>query len=137
MAKYQVNDKVVFKYEGTNQIGVITNVRTAKTGGGYDIRSEKGSAFVMVPVDPTGNGQKATFRRTYAYIDSALTDVWNNSDSTTNLHVNKNVGHTRANYSENVKLRIDGTFEEGSTLLVGHFEKYNNFIFPPQGPRSF
>ena len=137
MAKYQVNDKVVFKYEGTNQIGVITNVRTAKTGGGYDIRSEKGSAYVMVPVDPTGNGQKATFRRTYAYIDSALTDVWNDSDSTTNLHVNKNVGHTRANYSENVDLRIDGTFDKDNRLRVGHFEKYNNFIFPPQGPRSF
>ena len=135
--KYTVNDKVVFKYEGTNQIGIITNVREQKKGGGYDIRSEKGSAFVMVPVDPIGNGQKATFRREYAYIDSTLTDVWNDSDSTTNLHVNKNVGHTRANYSENVKLRIDGTFDEDTILRVGHFEKYNNFIFPPQGPRSF
>ena len=63
MAKYLINDKVVFKYEDTNQIGVITNIRTAKTGGGYDIRSEKGSAYVMVPVDPKGNGEKAKYIR--------------------------------------------------------------------------
>ena len=45
MKKYTVNEKVVFKYEDTNQIGVVTNVRLAKDGGGYDIRSEKGSGF--------------------------------------------------------------------------------------------
>jgi|TARA_Y100000310_G_C20573512_1_gene759276 hypothetical protein len=132
--KYAVNDKVVFKYEGTNQVGIITNIRSAKMGGGYDIRSEKGSGFVMVPVDPTGNGEKAKFRRKYAYIDSALTTAIAN-DIDTNLYVNKNLGHTRANYGKNVELRIDG--QEPGYKAVGHFERYNDFIFPPQGPRSF
>jgi len=136
MAKYQINDKVVFKYEDTNQIGVITNIRTAKTGGGYDIRSEKGSAYVMVPVDPKGNGEKAKYIRKYAYIDSKLTDAIVDNIST-NLHVNKNIGHTRANYSENVKLRIDGQFDEDKRLRVGHYERQNDYIFTPQGPRSF
>jgi hypothetical protein len=108
MKKYEVNDKVVFKFEDTNQIGVITNVRPQKDGGGYDIRSEKGSGFILVPVDPGGNGEKAKYRRKYAYIDSKLTEAWIGSDSTTNLHVNKNIGHTRANYSKNIKLRVDG-----------------------------
>ena len=27
--------------------------------------------------------------------------------------------------------------EKDSTLLVGQFEKYNDFYFPTQGPRSF
>jgi len=134
--KYEVNDKVVFKYEGTNQIGVITNVRDSKKGGGYDIRSEKGSGLIMVPVDPKGNGEKAKYIRKYAYIDSKLTDTIVDNIST-NLHVNKNIGHTRANYSENVKLRIDGQFDEDTILRVGHYEKYNDYLFPPQGPRSF
>ena len=126
MAKYEVNDKVVFKYEDKNQIGIITNIRLAKDGGGYDIRSEKGSGFIMVPVDPTGGGEKAKFRKTYAWIDSALTSaVVDNIE--TNLHVNNNLGHTR--------LRLDG--DEPGDNAVGHFERYNNFHFPPQGPRSF
>ena len=135
MKKYEIDDKVVFKYEGTNQIGVVTNVRIQKKGGGYDIRSEKGSGFVMVPVDPKGNGEKAKYMREYAYIDSKLTDAWNDSDSTTNLYVNKNIGHTRANYGENVKLRVDG--QEAGYSTVGHYERYNDYLFPPQGPRSF
>ena len=136
MKRYEVNDKVVFKFEGTNQIGVITNVRPAKQGGGYDIRSEKGSGFIMVPVDPKGNGEKAKFRRTYAYIDSALTDSIASSINT-NLYVNKNIGHTRANFGKNIDLRLDGDIKNDSVLRVGHFEKYNDFVFPPQGPRSF
>jgi len=88
----------------------------------------------MVPVDPKGNGMKANYTRTYAYIDSALTAAIAD-DIETNLYVNKNLGHTRANYGENVKLRIDG--QEPGNSAVGHFEKYNDFHFPPQGPRSF
>jgi len=134
MAKYEINDKVVFKYEDTNQIGVVTNVRALKKGGGYDIRSEKGSGFIMVPVDPKGNGEKAKYIRQYAYIDSALTAAIAN-DIETNLYVNKNLGHTRANYGKNVKLRIDG--QEAGHSTVGHYERYNDYLFPPQGPRSF
>ena len=134
MAKYEVNDKVVFKYEDKNQIGIVTNIRSIRDGGGYDIRSEKGSGFIMVPVDPTGGGEKAKYRKTYAWIDSALTSAVVDKIET-NLHVNNNIGHTRANYGPNVKLRLDG--EQPGDNAVGHFERYNNFHFPPQGPRSF
>ena len=41
MKRYDINDKVVFKYNNTNQIGIITNIRSQKDGGGYDIRMER------------------------------------------------------------------------------------------------
>ena len=134
MKGYDINDKVVFKYNNTNQIGIITNIRSQKDGGGYDIRSEKGSGFIMVPVDPKGNGAKAKYTRTYAYIDSVLTEAIAENVNT-NLYVHNNLGHTRANYGPNVTLRVDG--ELPGDNAVGHFEKYNDFHFPPQGPRSF
>ena len=52
MIEYEINDKVVFRYNNVNEIGVITNVRRhKKTVIGYDIRSEKGSGYVLVQVE--------------------------------------------------------------------------------------
>ena len=52
MIEYEVNDKIVLKNDNVNEIGVITNVRRHKnTVIGYDIRSEKGSGYVLVQVD--------------------------------------------------------------------------------------
>ena len=46
---------------------------------------------------------------------------------------------TDVKMSENVKLRYDGQANDSkdSVLLVGQFEKHNDFVFPTQGPRSF
>ena len=41
MVEYEVNDKVVFRFNNVNEVAVITNVRRhKKTITGYDIRSE-------------------------------------------------------------------------------------------------
>ena len=41
--RYEINDKVVFRTNGTNQVGVITNRRVADKKTYYDLRSEAGS----------------------------------------------------------------------------------------------
>ena len=54
------------------------------------------------------------------------------------MWIHKRDGHTRANYSKDIKLRYDGqSQEQEGQLIVGQFEKYNDFVFPTQGPRSF
>jgi hypothetical protein len=136
--KYETNDKVVFKYQGEYQVGVITGKTNLKDnkGIGYYIRSEKGSAYSLVPVDI----KRRKPRPDYPIIDSAMTTAWNNAvekgDATkTNLFAKDGVGHTRHNYADDIiqeGLRFDG---EGGQM--GHMEKKNDFVFPTQGPRSF
>jgi len=134
--RYETNDKVVFKYKGEYQVGVITGKSKTKDSiVGYYIRSEKGSAYSLVPVD-----KRRRKGYDYAVIDSAMTAAWNKAvekgDATkTNLFAKDNVGHTRHNYADDIiekRLRFDG--EEGK---MGHMEKRNDFTFPTQGPRSF
>ena len=136
MKKYNVNDKVVFKHKGEYQVGVVTGASKTKDSiTGYYVRSERGSAYSLVPVD-----KKRRKGYDYAVIDSAMTAAWNkaveNGDATkTNLYAKENVGHTRHNYSDNIiakGLRFDG---EGGNM--GHMEKRNDFVFPTVGPRSF
>jgi len=49
--RYEIDDKVVFKTQGVAQVGVITNVRGVDSKVYYDLRSEKGQGFLLVPVD--------------------------------------------------------------------------------------
>ncbi len=133
MANYNEGDLVVFRttdFEKNkkNQVGMITYKRTQKGNTTYDLRSEKGSAYTWTGVDEKKSNQT---------IDSNLTEVWLKNKNNNSMLYNKNIGHTRANFSKNVKLRIDGQFDASNILRVGHYERYNNFIFPPQGPRSF
>jgi hypothetical protein len=131
---YETNDKVVFKYKGAYEVGVITGVKKTKDQiNGYYVRSEKGSAYSLVPVDK--KRRKGT--SDYPVIDSAMTVVWNKAvekgeAKETNLFAKEGWGHTRANFSENINLRFDG---DGGKM--GHIEKRNDFVFPTQGPRSF
>ena len=134
---YETNDKVVFKYQGEYQVGVITGKSKTKDNViGYYVRSEKGSAYSLVPVDI----KRRKPRPDYPIIDSAMTAAWNaaveKGDATkTNLFAKDNLGHTRHNYSDDIiskGLRFDG---EGGGM--GHMEKKNDFVFPTQGPRSF
>jgi|TARA_R100001015_G_C4495637_1_gene71800 hypothetical protein len=131
--RYETNDKVIFKYKGEFQVGVITGKSKSKDSiVGYYIRSEKGSAYSLVPVD-----KKRRKGYDYAVIDSAMTAAWNKAvekgeAKETNLFAKDGWGHTRANFDPSIKLRFDG--EKGD---MGHIEKRNDFIFPTQGPRSF
>ena len=131
---YQINDKVVFQTEGKNQIGVITNKRLSDGKVFYDLRSEAGCGFVLVPVDKTKN----KYSQSYAMIDSKLTDVFNASveageTEPTNLFAKEGFGHTRGNYTKGTPLYFDGEHNGA----MGQMEKRNDFIFPTQGPRSF
>ena len=131
---YQINDKVVFQTEGKNQIGVITNKRLSDGKVYYDLRSEAGSGFVLVPVDKAKN----KYSKSYAMIDSKLTDVFNASveageTEPTNLFAKEGFGHTRGNYPKGTPLYFDGEHNGA----MGQMEKRNDFVFPTQGPRSF
>lgn len=129
MQQFEVNDKVVFRYNGVNQIAVVTNIRKIKNSPiMYDLRAENGSGHIIVPVDK---------KKSNPVIDAHLTAAWVGNGGETNLYVNKNLGHTRANYGENVEIRIDGELRDNSRLWIGQIEKYNDFHFPCQGPRSF
>ena len=131
---YQINDKVVFQTNGVNQVGVITNKRLSDGKTYYDLRSEAGSGFVLVPVDKA----KKKYSKSYAMIDSKLTDVFNASvdageTEPTNLFAKEGFGHTRGNFTKGTPLYFDGE-KDGK---MGQMEKRNDFIFPTQGPRSF
>ncbi len=131
---YEVNDKVVFRTQGKNQIGVITSKRKADQKIYYDLRSESGQGYVLVPVDKAKN--KAS--EAYACIDSNLSKIWNASvdegeSEATNLFAKEGFGHTRANFPKGTQLYFDGE-KDGR---MGQMEKRNDFIFPTQGPRSF
>ena len=131
---YQINDKVVFQTNGVNQVGVITNKRLSDGKTYYDLRSEAGSGFVLVPVDKAKN----KYSKSYAMIDSKLTDVFNASvdageTEPTNLFAKEGFGHTRGNFTKGTPLYFDGEHNG----KMGQMEKRNDFIFPTQGPRSF
>ena len=134
---YETNDKVVFKFNGEFQVGVVTGKSKTKDGKvGYYIRSEIGSGYSLVPVDV----KRRKPRPDYPIIDSSMTAAWNkavdNGDAKkTNLFAKDKVGHTRWNFADDIiekGLRFDG---EGGKM--GHLEKKNDFVFPTQGPRSF
>ena len=131
---YQINDKVVFQTNGVNQVGVITNKKVSDGKTYYDLRSEAGSGFVLVPVDKAKN----KYSKSYAMIDSKLTDVFNASveageTEPTNLFAKEGFGHTRRNYTKGTPLYFDGEHKGA----MGQMEKRNDFVFPTQGPRSF
>ena len=131
---YEINDKVVFRTNGINQVGVITNRRVADKKTYYDLRSEAGSGFVLVPVDKARN----KYSESYALIDSKLTEVFNASveageTEPTNLFAKEGFGHTRGNFRKGTPLYFDGEHNG----MMGQMEKRNDFIFPTQGPRSF
>ena len=134
MVEYEVNDKVVFRFNDVNEVAVITNVRRhKKIITGYDIRSEKGSGYVLVQVDVNLTTRQRNKRVEYPLIDSKLTAAWIGSDSETNLFAKENIGHTRQNFTKDMILVLDGEADGG----VQHFERHNDLIFPTQGPRSF
>jgi len=133
---YQIKDLVVVKTLGWNneepkyEVGIITNKRYATnlTKTTYDIRTEAGTALIFTSVDEPKSKQT---------IVSSITDAWLENGGTNNMWIHKRDGHTRANYSNDIKLRYDGQDNKEGTLVVGQFEKYNDFNFPTQGPRSF
>ena len=134
MKKFDTNDRVVFKYKGAYEVGVVTGRGSDKDNKtSYYIRSEKGSGYSLVPVDK----KRRKNQPDYPVIDSVMTAAWNKAlekgDVTdTNLFAKDNFGHTRANFASDIQLRFDG---DGGDM--GHLEKKNNFVFPSIGPRSF
>jgi len=134
MVEYEVNDRVVFRFNDVNEVAVVTNVRRHKnTITGYDIRSEKGSGYIIVQVDANLTTRQRNKRVEYPLIDANLTANWIGSDSETNLFAKENLGHTRQNFPKGMPLFLDGEGPGG----VQHFEKRNDFLFPTQGPRSY
>jgi len=151
---YQIKDLVVVKTLGWNneepkyEVGMITNKRYATnlTKTTYDIRTEGGAGLIYTSVDEPKSRQT---------IVSSWTDAWIADGGSNNMWIHKRDGHTRANYKEGMELRYDGqssTKKEVAKsdtkvddtkvkslppLVVGQFEKYNDFNFPTQGPRSF
>ena len=75
MKRYEINDKVVVKVNGKNQVGVITNRKYVDKKTYYDLRTEDCRGFVLVPVDKARNKWSST----YAVIDSKLSEVFNNA----------------------------------------------------------
>jgi hypothetical protein len=147
---YFIKDLVVVKTVGLDdtdvkyEIGIITNKRyaTQLTTTSYDIRTEAGSALICIGVDDPDSTQT---------IMSSITNAWIADGGTNNMWIDKKNGHTRANYAPSVELRYDGQSHQlsiaeleqrkiktgMSPLMVGQFEKHNDFVFPTQGPRSF
>lgn len=122
---YVPGDLVVVRAWGKNEIGLITNVRKKKNQIlGYDLRTEKGSAYCVVTVDKPEDKSSIS-------INSTLTAVWHmaveNGDSkSTNLYLDKSLGHSTANFDRHT-CRPDDR----------HWEKCADFSFPVQGARSF
>ena len=129
MSNYKVNDLVVIRNYDRIEVGVVTNKRPVKSNNvagkiaGYDVRTERGSALPVVGVDR---------KKSNITIDSVLTETWLQNGGTSNLHVHKNVGHTRSNYRADMVLWLEG--DDGKP---GHYEKANDFIFNVQAARSF
>ena len=135
-ANYHMGDLVVVKTTGWDktdikyEVGMITNVRyaTQLTKKTYDVRTEAGSGMIQLSVDNKKSNQT---------IISSITEAWIANGGTNNMFIHKKHGHTRANYASDIKLRADGEDMDSESLTLGHYEKYNNFVFPTQGPRSF
>tara|TARA_B100001094_G_C17755036_1_gene587669 strand:- start:81 stop:521 length:441 start_codon:yes stop_codon:yes gene_type:complete len=134
--KYYEGDKVVVKTKSWNseefklRVALVTNVRPAgkMPKRSYDVRTEDGSGLIMIGVDEPKSTQT---------ILSSVTDAWISNGGTNNMFIHKKHGHTRGNYSDKTRLRADGEDMNSGDLMVGQFEKYNDFVFPCQGPRSF
>jgi hypothetical protein len=118
---YNLGDHVVVRIEDIYQVAIVTNIHSRKnTIVGYDVRSEKGSGYCIVSVDKP--------KDTYS-INSTLTAVWKqNTDTPTNLAFNRHIGHTRANYGEIIRKKLE---------VDRHYEKYNDFSCPVIGDRSW
>ena len=132
---YHMGDLVVVKSTDWDknvkyEVGMVTNIRyaTQLTKKTYDLRSEAGTALTYTGVDEPKSNQT---------IVSSITDAWIANGGTNNMYIHKRDGHTRCNYAKDIKLRPDGEGSKSGNLLVGHFEKHNDFVFPTQGPRSF
>ena len=132
---YHAGDKVVVRtidWEGKQklQVALVTHVRyaTSLTKKSYDLRTESGGSLIYTGVDETRSNQT---------IVSSITTAWLDNGGDNNMHIDKRNGHTRGNYSKTIKLRADGENMESGDSVIGHYEKYNNFLFPCQGPRSF
>ena len=132
---YHPGDKVVVRtrtWAGVEklQVAMITHVRYATnlTKKTYDLRSEAGTALTYTGVDEKKSNQT---------IISSITEGWIANGGTNNMWIHKRDGHTRCNYAKDIKLRADGKGSKSGNLLIGHFEKHNDFVFPTQGPRSF
>ena len=115
---YTEGNIVVFRNDDKYNVGIVTNVRKKKNQLlGYDIRSERGGAYTLVQVDK----EKSKYS-----INSELTAVFlQNTDTPTKMYIDKSLGHTRANYNDDIEMTID------------HYEKCADFSFPVVGPRSF
>jgi hypothetical protein len=147
VSNYLIKDLVVVKtvdWEGNVQhrIAMITNKHYATNlqPCSYDMRTENGSGLLRVIVD----GKK----KCKQYISSELTNAWIKDGGSNNMWIHKRDGHTRANYSEAIQLVEDGGQKTKfnnkgekvtipSIMKVHQFEKYNDFIFAQQGPRSY
>ena len=122
---YVPGDKVVVRAWGKNEIGLITNVRKKKNQIlGYDLRTERGSAYCVVTVDKPENKSSIS-------INSTLTAAWhmsvdNGASKRTNLLMDKSLGHSTANFNRTT-CRPDDR----------QYEKCMDFSFPVQGARSF
>ena len=133
--KYHAGDKVVVRTKDWNgetklQVALVTNVNPAgkMNSRSYDVRTEAGSGMIQIGVDNLKSTQT---------IVSSVTEAWIANGGTNNMHIHKKHGHTRANFSKDIKLRADGEEMKADDTILGHYEKHNNFIFPTQGPRSF
>lgn len=122
---YVEGDIVVLRTYDVNQVGIVTNIRKAKNKIiGYDVRTEKGSAYCICTVD-----RPLTGRDSSAFsINSTLTRSYQESSSRTNLLYDKRMrAHTRANYNSDLFPLNEDT----------QWEKCNDFSFPVQGDRSW
>ena len=135
VAKFSEGDKVVVRtkdWDGESklQVALVTNVNPAgkMQKRNYDVRTEAGSGLIQIGVDD---------KKSNMTIVSSITDAWIANGGTNNMYIHKKHGHTRANFANDIKLRADGEELKSGDTHLGHFEKYNNFVFPTQGPRSF
>jgi hypothetical protein len=133
--KYHAGDKVVVRTKDWNgntklQVALVTNVNPAgkMNKRSYDVRTEAGSGLIQIGIDD---------KKSNMTIISSVTDAWIANGGTNNMYIHKKHGHTRANFASDIKLRADGQEMDSESSILGHFEKYNNFVFPTQGPRSF
>lgn len=120
--RYEIGDLVIFwhEHDGTNQVGLVTNRKTKKGVTTYDLRSEKGAGIVIATV----NNAKSTYS-----INTKLTAIFQANAGKNNMFVDKNLGHTVANYAEDIQLTDD--------YPINHFERNNDFVFKTIGPRSY
>ena len=145
-ANYLIKDLVVVKlvdWDGIvkYEVAMITNKTYATNLNpcSYDMRTEGGSGLLYVSVDEPKGKQT---------IVSSITKAWLEDGGKNNMWIHPRDGHTRANYSEDIPLIEDGAQKTElnaagekvtipSVMKVHQFEKYNDFYFPTQGPRSF